>query len=370
MRNRRLIKKIKKNLTPEFVEELLYDLGCEQVKHARGDELNYNCLNPDHLDTNPSANYNLKKNLFNCLSCGVGGDIFKLVMLARDVYFDKAVEFLAKRMKLSEDDKADSFEDLLLNLEARKRMKNRVVEKFKMYVDEEVELPYYYSSDWSKAPIRFLKYLEERRFEISDLVNNGIGYCDRGYWRNRIIVPFLQWDKIVGFTARSIYSSKEEYLKFHLDEDYFAKYKHKASTDIDRIIYGLDSDYNEKDPIFVEGSFDCIRLRSYGLNAYSTLSNKVSKHQSEMIKRLFKGDIYMMPDNDQGGELLVEKFKEYLTHSFRLRLVKYPAKDPDGLTKEEAIDAIKNAKPIYYIEPIKDEVRICTKIARHQTLED
>lgn len=355
-----LIRKIKKKLSPEIVEDLLYDLGSKEVKHIKGDELNYNCLNPDHIDSNPSANYNLRKNLFNCLSCGVGGDIFKLIMISRDISFNDSVTFLANRMNILN---VDTNDELELNLENRQRLLSTKKESTNLFVENEIELPYYYTLDWDKASIRFLKYLEDRKLDAEVLVKYGIGYCDRGYWRNRIIIPFFQWDKIAGFTARSIYN-KKEYLAINLDEDYYAKYKHKASTDIDHIIYGLDVDYNEKNPIFVEGSFDCIRLRSYGLNAYSTLSNKISQHQARIIRNIFSGDIYLMPDNDQGGQIMIEKFVEYLGNSFRIKLVEYSTDDPDGLNKKEAVEAIENAKDLFSIKTNIDNKEIVEDIFR------
>ena len=359
-----LIRKIKKSLNPEIVEELLYDLGSEEVVHTRGNELNYNCLNPDHLDTNPSANYNLKKNLFNCLSCGVGGDVFKLVMVARDMNFNDSITFLANKLNIIN---VDTNDELELNLENRQRLLKKEIEST-LFVEEEVSLPFYYSLEWDKASIRFLEYLKNRKLDVEVLIKYGIGYCDRGYWRNRLIIPFFQWDKIAGFTARSIYN-KKEYLKIHLDEEYYAKYKHKASTDIDHIIYGLDIDYNEKDPIFVEGSLDCIRLRSYGLNAYSTLSNKVSTHQAKIIKKIFSGDLYLMPDNDAGGRIMIEKFVEYLGNSFKIKMVDYSADDPDGLSREEAIKSIENAQSLFDVEENTIEPEIIEEIFRdHNSL--
>ena len=136
---------------------------------------------------------------------------------------------------------------------------------------------------------------------------------------------------------------------------FYAKYKHKASTPIEEIIYGLDSGYKAEDPIFVEGSFDCIRMRSFGLNCYSTLSNNVSDKQAELIKKYFTGTIYVMHDNDKGGIQMVDKFKELLYHSYPIRICKLPksVKDPDGMNKKEALISKAEAKLIVELEAKK-----------------
>ncbi|WP_054030961.1 CHC2 zinc finger domain-containing protein [Desulfatitalea tepidiphila] len=47
-----------------------------QVRSVRGPELHGLC--PYHEDSNPSFSYNVEKDVFNCLACGVGGDLIKL----------------------------------------------------------------------------------------------------------------------------------------------------------------------------------------------------------------------------------------------------------------------------------------------------
>jgi len=42
---------------------------------------NFCCLNPEHLDTNPSMSYDPKRNKCHCFSCNANYDIFDLIAI-------------------------------------------------------------------------------------------------------------------------------------------------------------------------------------------------------------------------------------------------------------------------------------------------
>lgn len=332
-----------KKLDPFLCEHLLYDLGTKEVV-VDGDELLHNCLSPDHDDENPSASYNVEKHLFGCFSCGFAGDVLKLIMAVRKLSYVEAVDFLATYVGLKNVDQNTVSQHLL---DQRKRDSLARIDNIyctPQFNQKEVDLPFAFSTDWKSAKPEIQKYVKSRKFNSLVLKHFGIGYCNEGWWADRIVVPFVQWDKVVGFTTRSIHS-KEEHAKLYPDRKY-SRYAHKASTPIDQILYGLDASYKLEDPVFVEGSLDCIRMRSYGLNCYSTLSNNLSVAQAAIINHCFKGTIYIMPDNDKAGLVLVENFLELLSSQFTIAVCKYDksAKDPDMLTREQALAALESAK--------------------------
>ena len=49
----------------------------------------FNCLNPEHPDTNPSMRYDATRNRVHCFSCGAGGDIIDLIRLEYGLTEDK-----------------------------------------------------------------------------------------------------------------------------------------------------------------------------------------------------------------------------------------------------------------------------------------
>jgi DNA primase len=57
----------------------VYNLLLKNGEHPRisGQDYLINCLNPDHEDNNPSLRINQDSGIFNCLSCGFKGNLFK-----------------------------------------------------------------------------------------------------------------------------------------------------------------------------------------------------------------------------------------------------------------------------------------------------
>lgn len=61
----------------------------------RGND-SYACSCPRHLDETPSLLITPSKNLFHCMSCGVGGNIINWLMIFEHLKFDQAIEKIQK----------------------------------------------------------------------------------------------------------------------------------------------------------------------------------------------------------------------------------------------------------------------------------
>src|SRR5687767_5020631 len=62
---------------------------------AAGSALKALC--PIHSEKSPSFSVHREKQLFHCFGCGVGGDVFKFVMLAERVTFPESVRIVAEK---------------------------------------------------------------------------------------------------------------------------------------------------------------------------------------------------------------------------------------------------------------------------------
>ena len=62
-----------------YIDNLLTDHGVDHKE--KGNDYVVRCLNPEHEDHNPSMNIDMNTGRFNCLSCGYGGGIAKLLTL-------------------------------------------------------------------------------------------------------------------------------------------------------------------------------------------------------------------------------------------------------------------------------------------------
>jgi hypothetical protein len=129
-----------------------------------------------------------------------------------------------------------------------------------------------------------INFLLSRGFTTDDfpfLVSSDIGY------KNRVILPFILHDTIVGFSARSIIPQDK------------SRYIMKVTTDY---VFGLDWVQPEHKWVFVtEGLFDALSVKSLAV-----MHNEISDAQTEMICDLQK-HIIVVPHLDAAGVSTHEK---------------------------------------------------------------
>src|SRR5215831_300670 len=72
--------------------------------HLRKSGVNMTGLCPFHQEKTPSFSVHPVKQIFHCFGCGVGGDVFKFVMLIENLSFPEALRRVAEKvgMKLTE----------------------------------------------------------------------------------------------------------------------------------------------------------------------------------------------------------------------------------------------------------------------------
>ena len=56
-------------------------------------------LCPFHSEKTPSFSVHGEKQIFHCFGCGVGGDVFKFVMLSEGVTFPESIQIVAEKMR-------------------------------------------------------------------------------------------------------------------------------------------------------------------------------------------------------------------------------------------------------------------------------
>lgn len=125
------------------------------------------------------------------------------------------------------------------------------------------------------------------------LLDRGIYDHVDTYWsphpvyRSRVIFPFWQGDRIVGYSGRD-FTGKSE-----------AKYMSSTPKDF---LYNVDAiKRNRKYLIVVEGTIDAACL-----DGVAIMSNEASQAQIDYINQ-FKGEVIVSPDRDKAGERLVKQ---------------------------------------------------------------
>lgn len=285
-----------------------------KVAQVRGDEVLAHC--PFHQDSHPSFALNLRKKVFYCYACGAKGNFGKLgfTTKADNVRFG---DYTNLRERLSDGDAPE----------------------------EVFELPRDYTpftGGWLDKP--FWEYLHRRGISGSIAGRFRIGYCSRGDYQDRIIVPLG-----LGFVARSIHGDKTGKLIFGRD---FRRYLYPLGLPKSAMLFNFVRD--RKLLFLVEGVFDVLRLDGYGISATAILGSALSQAQLELICDSEVGRVMLCFDGDEAGENGMEQAAWELSKYFEaedIYLVGLPkGQDPASCGKStlrECLRSSQSYKPHY-----------------------
>jgi len=173
-------------------------------------------------------------------------------------------------------------------------------------------------------------YLIKRGFNVDTIESWGLQYWED---QDGVVIPF----EAVGYIMRFIDPI-----------DKSKKYKYITGTRITDSLFGIHKiNLVLGFVILVEGSLDAIWLHQLGFhNALAILHSDISEKQTNQLKALGnKYPIYLMLDNDDGGDRAAISVKNKLCNYFMVRTCRLPeGKDPNNCTKEEIENSIKGAK--------------------------
>jgi len=166
-------------------------------------------------------------------------------------------------------------------------------------------------------------YLKGRNITIHDILKYRIGYCRKGPYKGKIIIPSYDANGSLNyFVARAYYT-----------ED---KFKHKnppASKDI----VGFELHINWKMPIIlVEGAFDAIAIKRNCIPLFGkTISNTLKKR---IVEKGVK-DIYICLDLDARKQAL-ETAEYFMSNGLNVYFVDITGKDPSDLGFEKITNVL------------------------------
>ncbi len=168
--------------------------------------------------------------------------------------------------------------------------------------------------DVEKDLLEVFKYLNHRGMDF-DWYPWHWSYAP-GY-RDRILIPFYQDGKIVGWTGRKIKDGKPKYL----------------TESQPGYIFNIDrQSYDRKYVIVVEGQFDAIAIDGVGI-----MTNDPNETQIARINRLNK-EVIVVPDKDAPGAKLVQAA---ITHGWAVSMPEWG----DGV--KDVADAVQRYGRIY-----------------------
>lgn len=164
------------------------------------------------------------------------------------------------------------------------------------------------------------------------LIDRGLfDHVDNIYWsphpvfRQRVIIPYFQGGRIVGYTGRD-YTNRAD-----------SKYMMKTPKDF---VYNVDAiERKRKYLIVTEGVFDAAAL-----DCVAIMSNEASQNQIDYIN-MFKGEIIVSPDRDKAGDKLI---KQAIENGWS---VSFPRWEEDI---KDAADAVNKYGKLYTLKSVID----------------
>lgn len=324
---------------------------------------NYVAVCPFHNDSNPSLTVSQEKQIYKCFSCNASGNVFTFVQEYEKIGFLEAVkkvcELTNQRVegfeKVIKKNEVPKEKQVLYNLlndlgnfysynlknssnkEAYEYIKNRGLED--KYLDE---YRVGYAPYESEKTIKFLK---AKGYSNDDILNSGVGIEANGTiydrYNGRLVFPlFDTYNRIIGFSARKLPSSKDE-----------AKYVNTTETPLfhkSNVLYN----YYQAEKIsrkigfcyVLEGFMDVLALVRSGIpNAIAIMGTALTNEHIEMLKKL-NCEIRLCFDNDRAGQEATLKNLTLLKRTqLKVRVVNAlnQNKDPDEILKTQGEEELK-----------------------------
>jgi DNA primase len=333
---------------------------------------NFMGLCPFHQEKTPSFAVHPTKQIFHCFGCGVGGDVFKFVMLVENLAFPEALRRVAEKVGVV---LRETFRDEAADAHAHQRAAlykiHEAAAKFfaaqlgataegrtaRAYLadrglgDEAVgRFRLGYAPGEGQALARALldagfspEALERSGLVLRDV--EGQRYFDR--FRRRIIFPIgNESGKVVAFGGRTLGDDQPKYLNspetpiytkgrvlYHLD---------RAGSAIRKLDYA----------ILVEGYMDCIAVASAGIdNVVATCGTSLTEGQIRLLSR-YSRRVVVNYDPDSAGVAATQRSLDLLLEEgFEAKVLALPAGlDPDSFIRRQGSAAYRerlSAAPTY-----------------------
>jgi DNA primase len=310
---------------------------------------NYMGLCPFHQEKTPSFAVHPVKQIFHCFGCGVGGDVFKFVMLIENLPFPEALRRVAEKVGIHLEERAgEETYDANSKLRAALLKIHEVAAKFfaaQLGGTAEGRVARAYLADRGMTDevvgrLRLgyapgdgqglTRQLTGANFEKEALERSGLVLFDperqRFYdrFRRRVIFPIAnESGKVVAFAGRALGDEQPKYLNSPETVIYTKS----------RVLYNLDRagqairklDY----AILVEGYMDCITVAASGVeNVVASCGTSLTEGQIRLLGR-YSRRVVVNYDPDSAGVAATERSLALLLEGgFEAKVLALPSGPP------------------------------------------
>ena len=313
-------------------------------------------LCPFHQEKTPSFAVHPGKQIFHCFGCGVGGDVFKFIMLVDNLTFPEALERLADKVGITlvqtgnqgKDSKSHERATLYKIHDAAAKFyaaqltgtgEGRAARAYLLDRGLQDEVVGRFLLGYAPREGRGLaKHLSSLGFDDADVEKTGLVLRDAGgsrrfdRFRGRIMFPIAnESGKAIAFGGRALGDEQPKYLNSPETPIYTKS----------RVLYHLDSagkairkqDY----AILVEGYMDCIAVDSGGIeNVIASCGTSFTDAQIRLLAR-YSRRVVVNYDPDSAGMAATERsLSALLEAGFEVKVLALPGGlDPDSFIRKQ-----------------------------------
>jgi DNA primase len=311
-------------------------------------------LCPFHQEKTPSFAVHPSKQIFHCFGCGVGGDVFKFVMLIDNLTFPEALERVAERVGVRLRQPAAGGDD------------SKAQERSALYKIHEAAAKFYASQLTGTAEGRAARaYLVDRGLKDEVIGRFRLGYASRsgkalerhlaasGFaaglleksglvlreaeggrpfdrFRGRIIFPIAnESGKVIAFGGRALGDEQPKYLNSPETPIYTKS----------RVLYHLDraakAIRQQDDAILVEGYMDAIAVDSCGIeNVIASCGTSLTETQIRLLARYSRRVVVNFDPDSAGMAATARSLDALLEAGFEVKVLTLQGGlDPDSFIR-------------------------------------
>jgi hypothetical protein len=228
-------------------------------------------------------------------------------------------------------------------IDLRRLVEDRLVGDVEVWTADKTRIPLpeefiRIQQGWTRADLP--PYFTERGIGPKKAHRYGLGWCNDGYFRNRLVVPVTSNGEVVFFVARymkknpplckgpklpcKICGGTEEHKRLK-------KAIYPKGAKPGRYLYNFDRAKFCETIRIVEGVLDAIHV---GPSAVATFGTSLSQYQLELLMHTAAKEIVIMWDRDAIDK--ARALADRLSDMWSVRVVELPdARDPDEHTKED-----------------------------------
>jgi DNA primase len=304
-------------------EQVLRHYGVEVRR--KGDQHQGFCPLPNHKGkkNSPSFSANLKRGIFKCFGCGAMGNVLEFAALMENVDLENGAAFRGVAVELQK--------RFCPELGSVTKADRKPAAKVEVDAAKEEDLPVVVNPplDFGLKELDYNHpYLRARGFTRETIDEFGLGFCSRGFLKDRVAIPLHDHEgKLVGYAGRVVDDAtiSKENPRYR-----FPSKRKRAGKIIEfRKTLFLYNGFGVRAPaddlVVTEGFASVWWLHQNGYpQAVATMGADCSERQAELIVSLVKpsGRVWIIPDGDDAGRRFAQSLLLHVSPHRFMRWVK------------------------------------------------